>query len=167
MNSQITVSKGFLQEFLQGCCLEIYSYTLLFHFFHFTVTWTLDFLLNKHKYIKRYQTSTILITQVHSRHHQLAASGIELITSDSTRWARLKGGHAVILSFIGATILLYLYFTQYLYFSLKNIYINFEFRFPEILWISLYFLISEINQNNFYLLGNRKVTRIKEIFYHY
>ena len=55
---------------LQGCCLDIYSYTLLSHLFHFTVTWTLDCLLNKHKFIRRHQTSTILITQVvHGHDH--------------------------------------------------------------------------------------------------
>ena len=32
----------------------------------------------------------------------MAASGIELTTPDSTQWARMKGGHVLILSAIGA-----------------------------------------------------------------
>ena len=86
---------------LQECCLEIYIYTLLSRLFHFTATWTLDFLLNKHKSIRRHQTSTILITQIHPGHNQLAASGIELTTPISTQWAWFKGGHALTLSAIG------------------------------------------------------------------
>ena len=52
-------------EFLQvgGCCLEIYSSKFLPHLFHFTLIWTFDILLTES--IRHYQTSTILITQVH------------------------------------------------------------------------------------------------------
>ena len=41
------------------CCLEIYSCTLLSPLFHFAVTWTFNFLLNKPNSIRRHQTSTI------------------------------------------------------------------------------------------------------------
>ena len=91
-------------QVLQGCCLEIYSCTLLFHLFHFTVTWILSFLLNKRKSIRQHQTSAILITQIHPGHDHLATSGMELTIPDSTQWAWRKGGHALTLSAIGAPL---------------------------------------------------------------
>ena len=79
----------FLSFFLWGYCLEIYCF--LSHLFHFTVTWTFDFLLNKYKSIRRHQTSTILITQIHPGHDQLPWVGIEPTTLTS---AQRVGGKA-------------------------------------------------------------------------
>ena len=69
INSRNNVNKVFRVHFVfclhWGNCLEIYSHTLLFHLLHIIVIRWSNFLFKQTKSIRRHQTNTIWITQIH------------------------------------------------------------------------------------------------------
>ena len=84
----------------EGCCLEIYSYTLLSHLFHFTAAWTSDLLLTKriHKTLPDKHNFNHTDTP---RARPKAVTGIELTTPGSAQWTWQERRHAFFLSATG------------------------------------------------------------------